>query len=46
VGSTFTAATTGASSGNGTALQFALLVAFGIDQLPVLSASNVTVTLV
>lgn len=46
VGSTFTAATIGASSGNGTALQFALLVAFGIDQLPVLSASNVTVTLV
>jgi len=46
VGSTFTAATTGASSGNGTALQYALLIAFGIDQLPVLSASNITVTLV
>lgn len=46
VGSIFTAATTGASSGNGSALQYALLIAFGIDQLPVLSASNITVTLV
>lgn len=46
VGSTFYAATTGASSGTGTALQYALLIAFGIDQLPSLSASNISVTLV
>lgn len=46
VGSTFYASTTGASSGNGTALKYALLIAFGIDQLPVLSASNISVTLV
>ena len=46
VGSIFTAATTGASSGTGQALQYSLFIAFGIDQLPVLSASNITVTLV
>ena len=44
VGSTFTAATVG--TGTGTARQYALLINYGIDQLPVLSSSNVTVQLV
>ena len=44
VGSFFQAATVGV--GTGTAMQYALLVNYGIDQLPVLSSSNVTVLLV
>ena len=44
VGSTFTCVAAGA--GTGTAMQFALSSAYGIDQLPLLSASNVTVQLV
>lgn len=44
VGSFFQAVTAGA--GTGTARQYELLVNYGIDQLPVLSSSNVTVLLV
>ena len=44
VGSVFTAVAVGV--GTGTALQFALLINFGIDQLPTLSASNISVSLV
>lgn len=44
VGSTFTCVAAGV--GTGTAMQFALSSAYGIDQLPLLSASNVTVQLV
>jgi len=44
VGSTFTAVAVGV--GTGTATQFALLINYGIDQLPTLAATNVTVTLV
>ena len=44
VGSAFTCVAAGV--GTGTAMQFALSAAYGIDQLPLLSASNVTVQLV
>ena len=44
VGSFFQAVTAGV--GTGTAMQYALLVNYGIDQLPVLASSNVTVLLV
>ena len=44
VGSTFTAVAVG--TGTGTARQYALLVNYGIDQLPVLASSNVTVLLI
>jgi hypothetical protein len=44
VGSFFQAVTTGV--GTGTAMQFALLINYGIDQLPVLAPSNVTVLVI
>ena len=44
VGSFFQAVTAGA--GTGTAIQYALLINYGIDQLPVLAPSNITVLLV
>lgn len=44
VGSFFQAVTAGV--GTGTAMQYALLVNYGIDQLPVLASSNVTVLLI
>ncbi len=44
IGSTFTAVAAGV--GTGTAMKFGLLQAYGIDQLPTLAASNITVQLI
>ena len=44
IGSTFTAVAAGV--GTGTAMKFGLLQAYGIDQLPILASSNITVQLI